>query len=742
MIKVFEVKIFMPLLSKIKEMILRKKTLQTHLMSQIVFLLVTSMSAVIFENYSKSTKNILRVADQELTLVMKCISKPRIDENIQIAEEAKEVFFKILPIAKNLDKEIWIFNLMSYFVERNPYVSSIIFGTPSGFFLDVSASRIYKERAKRLSLSIPKNTTAVVKILNVGKGGKETNAIWNYIENQKTITKTDKGEITGFDHRTRPWYLDAIKTKKSVWTGVYTFSDWSALEPGITYAQSVFDNNGKLLGVLGVDVSLRNLSKMLSFSTNITKNTNSYIVENNTHVIVCSTGSDKAESYGEKDFNYLIASKNDIRNKILTKALLLKRDSKSPSLIFSYNNDQYIAYFQKFTQFNFPHAWECVVITPVKDFTSSIQSTRNSSVMYSLVILVLAMMWSFHLSRRISKPMISLAKETNHLQRLELNDSEPIESHIKEITILRDAIVNLKTTMRSFSYYIPKDLVKKLLSRKRIIHTGGRAKEVAIMFTDIQNFTNEAEALSPDKVIKYLSEYFEELTSIVMTHNGTVDKFIGDAIMAFWGMTSTDKNLAFNACHSALLCQNRLQTLNRIWAQEQRPTFVTRFGLHMGMVVMGNVGSSDRMNYTAVGDNVNLSSRLEALNKYYGTKIIVSEAIYQATKNNFLFRRLDDIAVKGKKNTITVYELVGQIEGDEMLYPTQYQFEFCAHFEEARLLYITRQWTEALEAFTNLLKYPHETTDKTLQLYIKRCNEFIANPPPQEWNGTVRLYEK
>ena len=211
--------------------------------------------------------------------------------------------------------------------------------------------------------------------------------------------------------------------------------------------------------------------------------------------------------------------------------------------------------------------------------------------------------------------------------------------------------------------------------------------------------------------------------------------------MAFWGSPLTDRQHAFHACRSAILCQQRLVLLNRLWKLDGRPVFNTRMGLHTGNVIIGNMGSSERMNYTAIGDNVNLGSRLEGLNKYYGTKIIASETVYDHLKEQFLFRPLDHIAVKGKSKAIMVYELLGQLKGDNDLLPTDEILEFCHIFDKAFKLYLTHQFKEALKIFKTIPAHLHPG-DLSVGLYIKRCQDFITTPPPKDWDGSNHMTEK
>jgi adenylate cyclase len=238
----------------------------------------------------------------------------------------------------------------------------------------------------------------------------------------------------------------------------------------------------------------------------------------------------------------------------------------------------------------------------------------------------------------------------------------------------------------------------------------------------------------------HLSEYFDELTGIVLDGNGTIDKYIGDAIMAFWGAPDADKLQALHACKTALLCQKRLLDLNRKWVFENIPPFYTRIGLHAGDAIVGNLGSSERMNYTVLGDTVNLAARLEGVNKLYGTNIIISDAVFREVEDFAIVRPIDIVSVKGKNEGVAIYELVALQGTDPLLLPSTEQVEFCENFKKGYSLYHKQQWDEAISVFKNMaLRYPN---DLPIKMYIERCKEFKNSPPRENWDGINHLHTK
>src|SRR5262249_37245580 len=204
------------------------------------------------------------------------------------------------------------------------------------------------------------------------------------------------------------------------------------------------------------------------------------------------------------------------------------------------------------------------------------------------------------------------------------------------------------------------DLVRELLAQGKEAQLGGGTRCLTIQFSDIEDFTHLSEHLTPAQVVEDLAEYLECMSDTIREHQGTVDKFIGDGIMALWNAPNAVPDHATQACRASLRAQQRLKALRQRWAAQQQPLFRARIGLHTGEVIVGNCGTGARFAYTAMGDSVNLASRLESLNKAYGTYIIASAAVRDAADPLFEWRRLDRVAVVGRGEAIEVYELLGE----------------------------------------------------------------------------------
>src|ERR1700677_4053926 len=216
-----------------------------------------------------------------------------------------------------------------------------------------------------------------------------------------------------------------------------------------------------------------------------------------------------------------------------------------------------------------------------------------------------------------------------------------------------------KTAMRAMGKYVPVDLVRRLYHGGREPVLGGESIDLSVLFTDIRGFTSFAEQNDPDRVAEILGRYLQAMAAAIQGEKGTIDKFIGDSVMAFWNAPEEVTDHSILACRAALGCRASLRDLYVSPEWKGTPEFETRYGLHRCDAYVGHFGAPDRFNYTAIGDGINLASRLEGLNKFYGTHIIASESIYDSAREQFEFRLLDRVAVKGKVQGITIYELLG-----------------------------------------------------------------------------------
>jgi adenylate cyclase len=301
------------------------------------------------------------------------------------------------------------------------------------------------------------------------------------------------------------------------------------------------------------------------------------------------------------------------------------------------------------------------VMAPLDEFFSEVEAGRRRLLLLALAFVLAALPIVWWIGSMLARSMTALAVETDRIQRFEMQeDAGRVRSVIREIDDLGRSVSTMRAVVRTFSSFVPKRLVQQLVETGMALRLGGSRRDVTILFTDIQGFTNIAEKADPEQVMLQTSRYLAALTEVIMAHGGTVDKFVGDAIIAIWNAPTEDADHVAHACAAVLACRDINQELNEAFDREGWPAYKTRFGLHTGEAVVGIIGSSDRMSYTALGATVNLAARLEPLNKEYGTDILVSEAVQQRVAEWFLFRLVGTIKPRGFGSAIRVFELRGE----------------------------------------------------------------------------------
>jgi adenylate cyclase len=286
----------------------------------------------------------------------------------------------------------------------------------------------------------------------------------------------------------------------------------------------------------------------------------------------------------------------------------------------------------------------------------------------------------------------------------------------------------------AFQQYVAPSVINQLLQQPDLLRLGGEEKVLTAMFTDIRGFTSISELMSPGELVDLLNEYLSEMTEIIFRNWGTLDKYIGDAIMAFWGAPYPQTDHPERACHAALEMLDTLAVLQEKWGAEGRPRMNIGIGIHTGPMLVGNMGSRRRFNFTIMGDNVNLASRLEGLNKTYGTRLIVSENTHQIVSDQVVSRELDLIRVKGKMQPVKIYQLLGRAsDGDRFR-------DLLDRFRAALESYRSAQWETAIGQFGELLRdYPD---DGPTRVFIQRCWDLIETPPEEEWDGVYVMKSK
>ena len=682
-------------------------TLRFSILFIFISLYILTSSLITVVTSIRYTKSLTYVASELMDHVSASVSRELITS---IRPAAAETLFSAKLIEQGVLKENQ--------EQLIPYTLNLVKTLPSivgVYWSDIYGNLVYsrKELDGTVSTEIYNRKTSPATRLIIYRD-KEDNSI-------KKVVSTD----LQYDPRLRPWYVQVEKEKKSIWTDIYIFKPVNDL--GITSASPIF-KKGAFYGAFGIDINLGYLSKFVNqqkiknngFTFIITKK--GKLIANPQNAIFAQQGLSKEE----------FRDVNKVSLPLISRSLDKYLHSKQNSRVFSYRHDgeNYMVSYEPIKALE-SFGWLVGVIVPEKDFTSDLQKMHQITLFFCAIILILGALLVSSLITHIMSPIKLLVQETEKIKLFELDGELTIKSRIKEIIYLRDAIHSMKIGLKLFQKYIPKILVKQLIESGEDIRIGGVRKQLAVFFSDIENFATISEKTDPNLLMNQLGEYFEELTLIIISERGTIDKYIGDSIMAFWGSPLREALPCQHAASAALRCQLKLDELNDKWEKEGKARLFTRIGIHSGEAIVGNLGSSERLNYTAVGDTINVASRLENINKNYKTKIIVSDAVYEEIKDRFTLRLVDCVVVKGRTKSSHIYELLSDKDCRVEFNVTAYRPIFAKGFKA----YQQQHWDKAISYFKQCLEvYPE---DNIAPIFIERCTQFKVTPPPAEWKGIM-----
>lgn len=354
--------------------------------------------------------------------------------------------------------------------------------------------------------------------------------------------------------------------------------------------------------------------------------------------------------------------------------------------------------------------WKVVTSIHENDFLDPVRKVALTSLLYgitpSLFFLILCALFF----GRVSKRLKEIAWEMDEIGNLTFRKhDQPHISRIREINMMNHALIKMKTGLSSFSKYIPVDVVKKLLFQKAL-ERGAEKKKISVFFVDLVGFTKLSEQIDPQQGVELLEEFMTKVTQKVHEHHGIIDKFIGDAVMALWGALEPlkEENSSFLACKSALAIRNILAP---------HPSLSIRIGINTGDAMVGNFGSEARVCYTAIGDTINISSRLEKLNKSYQTQILIGPDTAEEVKQSLIVRPLERILLEGKSNPILVYELLGEKENisEKLIQAVEIYCQGLERFDSKDFVKAKEMFERANELFEN--------KDDLCKKFLEKCQK-------------------
>ncbi len=359
----------------------------------------------------------------------------------------------------------------------------------------------------------------------------------------------------------------------------------------------------------------------------------------------------------------------------------------------------------------------------------------------AVLAVAIALALAYYAAGSATRPLVQMERVADQIAKGNLDQQVEVKSRdeIGELgQAINEMILGLKERefiKKTFKRYVAASVVDELIKDPSKANLGGERKDLTIFFSDLSGFTTLSENIAADVLVPLLNEYLGAMTDAIFAQEGTLDKYIGDAIVAFWGAPLSREDDAVRACRTALLNLEKLTSLWPDWERRGLPKLNMRIGIHTGPVVVGNIGSDAQMNYTVVGDTANTASRLESANKFYGTRILIGEATRLAAGDAIVAREIDCIAVMGKRLVIRIFELVdmaGKVDARRLA--------AIRLFDEALSAYRRQQWDVAEKGFEQVIAAMGD--DKASRVFLERIKTFRVSPPAADWDGSFAMTEK
>ncbi|MFM7097491.1 MAG: adenylate/guanylate cyclase domain-containing protein [Gemmataceae bacterium] len=692
-----------------------------HLLSQSINIKV--------ENFLQDAEDIVEVTDR---FSFK-IANNKVDYQLLLNNLAHSLI-----VNHNLGKAI-------YTEEKTGYTLRLAVNEKPGFKYDTrepsrfNESSIYTEKDVTVEEIIPESS------------GNFTLKTYSFPDFPNKPSSIDKNG--GYDSRKMPWYIlgkvQAIP-EKGRWTNCNYFAkNDKDIKVGLTYSTALGDEKGELFAVLGMDIGTNWVSEYLSEAMMELqkRGINAFIFEQTpekARMVLAHSLKDKVFP-ADKNGNIIFYTLPDeMKDPAIGKMLSsLSSDILQGTAIggdfeklfnFDVGGVDYVGVIKTVLPGNSPDWYVCLYV-PEKILFRNAYRHFYMAIGVLVLVMVISVILSFVLARSASKPIESLVLLSQKIGKLDFGHKVQADSKIIEIKNLAQSMSLMQIGLQAFTQYLPKDMLKSLFDAGTGATPGGKEKNVSVMFADIVNFTHYSENLAPNDLVLQLNEYLGCFSSVIIKNEGTVDKYIGDAVMAYWNAPLDCDDYAFKACKAAIQGIQKLSSLQAKWARMSKPIFKSRVGINTGVVVVGNIGTEEHLSYTVVGDNVNLASRLEGLNKVYDTTIMISDFTLKACGARLVTRPIDLVAVKGKDRKILVHELLG-IAGET----SENTLRFSLEFKSAYDAYFRQDWSGALVLFQKLARENPE--DKLTGMYVDRCRDYQQNPPGDSWDGGQIYQEK
>jgi adenylate cyclase len=530
---------------------------------------------------------------------------------------------------------------------RSPTVDGIFAGYEDGSFFHVVNLR---ETAWRKSLDAPDEAAIAIRIADKRTNGGTTMRVL-FLDASGKQMQSERVGPSNFDPRQRPWYAAAKGGKEPVATGPYATALTGAFAMTISQAHARSPNT-----VIGADLLLNRVTDFVTQEL-LTPNSVVFVADASSVPVIHSSRQVMQKIIAathDKDAN--AKNRADPLTRSLSR-LLEARDGRVEAVVVE--GKTYVVMTSKLPSTLLFAGSTIVMAAPLDELLGPAYDMLFQGLAVAAGVVVLVIICALVLAGLITRSLNRLTDSAERLRELDFQSEMNIASRVHEIHTLSGAMRQARDAISTFALYVPKELVRKGIESGEFAKRTATRHEVTAIFTDIYDFTTISEGNSPEAVVTMLSDYFDILNRTVNAHGGTIVQFLGDSIFAMWNAPVPDERHAENACRAALAMQSALDEFNASQKGRGLPEFRTRFGIHTGEAVVGSVGAFDRLQYTAMGDTINVASRLEGMNKEHGTTILASLAVHESCHQTILFRPLGEAHAKGRKEEIELFEVTG-----------------------------------------------------------------------------------
>ena len=611
-------------------------------------------------------------------------------------------------------------------IEQFPSLTAAYAGYQDGSFIQATLLA-RRSPDRRQTIDPPPGATRALWLISFNHGDRQE--YWIFFDDAGNMIEQRAIKDGDYDPRSRPWYRAATQLQRQTMTAPYEFTGRGGI--GITAAVPLPYGTG----VLAADFSLNSLSTLLR----------RYKVSPSARMkVMTSAGEVLADSIRDAARASATASTPELEQEIQAAMIGVLRNSSSDAANGKAERLNIGGESNFVLARALPPAIDkdlyLTIAIPAKEFTAETDALIRKAATLALAAIAAAIVIVVVASRIVGGTLRQLAEQTQRFQRLDFSDTTMVRSSVSEISRLSSAVGRMRAALELFGRYIPKQVVRRLLESDEAGRVGGVRRDVTVMFTDIQGFSAISESIEPEVLMSRLSDYFNRVASAIIASGGTVDKYIGDGIMSVWNALDADPDHVANACRGALAILDASRELAEEWQRQGVPPFHTRIGIHCGIGVVGNVGSVDRMNYTLIGSVVNLAARLEGINKVYGTRVLASAAVREATHEGFVWRQIDRVIPSGTSEICDIFELIAERSIDEAGELARRPDRALAAWDMALAKYMAGEFSDARSAFDRLFaECPDDTASRVMS---ERCVALSQKGPPPNWDGVTRLGEK